>query len=324
MPRLVGLSDVVAKVELTLTERATADFGPLEHRPPRVTCRGRVLRVFKGDRALEGQDLTWTARDWAARPDRPALEAGPAGIALLVEVDPDGTLAATHDTGGFIRLPPGPDPLEPPPADPVEATKAELLRCLAGEDWGLASAAAARLGFFPRDKTTEEALTELLHRLEPGLALVACAALVRTGAPRGVQAAVDLLRAPLPLDPESRRARRSLINRLADLTDDRHLKHLVALIESGEADVRAGMAHALGEMASPEAVQALGEALWDADQMVRYRVITSLAEITMIRGHVPLPPVYREQEDVYLAFWRKWYEEVGKPGVEEPDGAQDE
>ncbi|MFQ5809030.1 MAG: HEAT repeat domain-containing protein, partial [Armatimonadota bacterium] len=132
------------------------------------------------------------------------------------------------------------------------------------------------------------------------------------GAPRG------------PGDPASRDARRSLIHALSQVDHDRHLKHMLTLMKAPEADAREAAARALRNMPSPEAVKALGEALWDGDRMVRYWAIQGLARITRIRGHAPFWSIYEPDEDKHLSFWRKWYEEVGKPGVEEPEGAQDE
>jgi HEAT repeat protein len=208
----------------------------------------------------------------------------------------------------------------------LEAIRAELLHCLQDHDWELASEAAARLASLPRDLRTERALTDLLYRTEPGLAMTACTTLIRMGRPEAVAAAVELLQASPrgPGDPASRDARRSLTHALTQVEDDRHIQHMVTLVKAPDADVRRAAARALGSMPSSDAVKALGEALWDPEIEVRYGAILSLGVITRIHGHANTWAKYREDEDTYLGFWRKWYEEVGKPGVEAPEDAQGE
>jgi len=310
VPALLAESDLVAEVEGTVGLLLTP--GALAGTP--MSWTATVVRVLKGDPDIEGHAVQWFAD---RLPGAAAVEQ-PGRALVFLKANPDGDYELTDRSGGYVPLSAAPPPLAPEVAEPLEAIRAELLHCLRDDDPELVCQAAARLGYFARDQRAEQALIELLDWPGPGFAMTACSSLIRLGVPKGAEAAVELLQAPPLPDPVSWDARDSLVYGVSQLKAERYLSHMLALMMAPEADVRQAAARALGSMPSPKAVKALGEALWDADQMVRYRAITSLQDMTIIRGHVALPTVYTEDEHEYLSFWRKWYEEVGRPAVQQP------
>jgi hypothetical protein len=318
VPGMVAESDVVA---IVAPGEGVPEPGAAQGAEP--TYYAMVLRVLKGPAGLVGDQVRWSAPAPYGRFGWPDPSRSVRGLALL-KVTAEGAYELTHPTCGYIPLSPTPPDGEVVGGDLIEVIRAEMLHCLKGADWELAYMAAQRLGFFPPDAATEEALIELLPRLEPGLAATASAALVRMSSARGLEAAVELLQRPPMPDAVSSEARDRLVSAVWGLSDERCVRDVARLMKAEEADVRQGAAHALGNMASPEAVKALGEALWDTDQMVRYRAVESLCEITCTRPGAPIFTIYEEEEQKYLGFWRKWYEEVGRPGIGEPDGEQRE
>ncbi|MGD8241041.1 MAG: HEAT repeat domain-containing protein [Armatimonadota bacterium] len=313
VPEMLAEAEIVAEVSGIAARSMGDEAGPLD-----VACRATVSCVLKGDAELEGQEVQWRSYDPRYHTPYPNPFAAPRGIVFL-KSKTGARFELIHPAGGFLELPARRPAAPALPATPLEVIRAELLNCLRDQDVRLVSAAAARLGFFPEDTPTREALFELVHGLDALAAMTACRALMRLEAPEGVEAAAQLLQAPPLPDIVSRLARRRLVHAVSKLEDDGCLKHVLTLTKAPDADVRQAAAQALGNMPSPEAVKALGEALWDGDRMVRYWAIHGLARITRIRGYAPMWSLYEPDEDKYLTFWRKWYEEVGKPGVEEPE-----
>lgn len=82
---------------------------------------------------------------------------------------------------------------------------------------------------------------------------------------------------------------------------------LIRLLGSTDATVRRGAAASLRRTQSQGALEPLARTgLEDADQTVRYFAVMGLAELVGDYQHGPAITVYRQNESMYLDYWRTW------------------
>ncbi len=100
-------------------------------------------------------------------------------------------------------------------------------------------------------------------------------------------------------------------NNLGRIRDPIAIRDLTDLLSAPASPVRSGAARALGQTASPQAVQPLAKALDDPDAEVRYWGVVGLAEITGQGEWRPTDSAFKSDEHKYIEHWRTWLSPAG-------------
>ena len=140
---------------------------------------------------------------------------------------------------------------------------------------------------------------------DPSLQLGAAAALLAAGDVEALAVAEPAL-----LKPEAGLAPELLPNLRGALgygiKSEEAVPSLARLMRAPEVDTRRAAADALRHTRADAAVPALVRALEDIDRMVQYSAVMGLAEITRQLNGAPSIPLFQQNPDPYLTFWREW------------------
>lgn len=98
----------------------------------------------------------------------------------------------------------------------------------------------------------------------------------------------------------------ALAGALAGIRDAKAIPSLVAILQTGNPDVRRWCAVALRQTGSPSALEPLAELLNDPDDTTRYYAVVAMGEITHQDEWTPSISAFRANEAHYLVHWRGW------------------
>jgi hypothetical protein len=90
------------------------------------------------------------------------------------------------------------------------------------------------------------------------------------------------------------------------LTAEGAIPALNRLCEAPDASTRRAAVSALRRTKSPLAIAALGKALQDRDEDVRFLAVVGLADVTGDASHRPNRQSFRANETQYVTFWKDW------------------
>ena len=143
----------------------------------------------------------------------------------------------------------------------------------------------------------------LKNNTDPHLRRILQAELIYQGDTREVQ---DVTRVLMGADLSLSERQRFLYVIANWLKDSAAASSIRPLLNSADDETRIAAAQALWHMADPGSVVHLAGALDDRNRDVRYYAVRGLAEATQQREYGPSIPEWEENEEKYLAHWRKW------------------
>jgi hypothetical protein len=98
----------------------------------------------------------------------------------------------------------------------------------------------------------------------------------------------------------------NLSGSLGGLKDPRAVPALKRLLETGNQNIVKGVAIALRQSGSKDALKPLSYLLDSEDEQVRYYAVVGMGEITKQHEWTPAYPEFHEHEAKYLSHWREW------------------
>lgn len=157
-------------------------------------------------------------------------------------------------------------------------------------------------------EVNQEAAAIALRRVTEGadteLRLQAVAALLWQNDVSVMKIAEEALLHP-PTNVE-KRLLTSLALAVEGIKDPRAIPNLTRLLSAQDVTTRRSAASALRHTGSPNAIEALIQALDDSDRDVRYNAVIGLAEITGEYEWGPSTDLFQSNEQRYLAHWKEW------------------
>jgi hypothetical protein len=153
---------------------------------------------------------------------------------------------------------------------------------------------------FSESEAARTVLRSALSHPDPERSLRAAGALASQGDVTGLDVIerAFLYGGPLPEDLEQ-----AIPGLVMSVSDPAAIPELEELMQSRLVEMRRGAAFALGRTRSPDAIDALHQALQDADFDVRYYAATGLADITGQNGWRPSREDFASNEERYLSHW---------------------
>jgi HEAT repeat protein len=98
----------------------------------------------------------------------------------------------------------------------------------------------------------------------------------------------------------------SLAGSLGGMKDPRAVPALKRLLATNDQRIVKGVAIALRQSGSADALGPLSNLLSNSDEQVRYYAVVGMGEITKQDEWTPAFPEFREHEAKYLSYWRDW------------------